>query len=95
MNHECSRAFTHKDRLNAEAWWGDDNPPVAMSDLSPDCKDIIEPITTRVLRFVEEGHGVDAVDVAEALEITLAHAMVALGSLERSGRIKTREQVGR
>ena len=29
--HTCSREFTDQDQIDAEKWWGDDNPPIAFS----------------------------------------------------------------
>jgi hypothetical protein len=35
----CPRKFTEEDHANAYDWWGDENYPVAFSDLSEGCPD--------------------------------------------------------
>lgn len=37
VNHDCRRAVTSEIRESARRWWGGDDAPFAMSDLSSSC----------------------------------------------------------
>jgi hypothetical protein len=43
-NITCARAFTELDREAARQWWGKEGAPVAYSDFSEGCKDMLVPI---------------------------------------------------
>ena len=40
-NGKCHRALTSKLRVEADQWWGKDGAPIARSDFSRDCKDMV------------------------------------------------------
>ena len=49
INHFCSRAINDAVMVQAKKWWGNDDPPFAMMDLSRHCEDIIKPTDKPVL----------------------------------------------
>jgi len=41
-NTNCQRKFTDKVQQDAQKWWGNENAPIAVSDLSEGCEDYRE-----------------------------------------------------
>ena len=42
VNYKCPRKYTDKVQRFAEIWWGNENAPIAVSDLSEGCEDYRE-----------------------------------------------------